>query len=347
MAGVLRDENIRRSTAAGLRILAVAAAYYAGGRIGLLEQVTVGGVRVTAFWPPTGIALACLLLLGLRIWPGIALGTLLVIAAIAPLTPASLVIAAGNTLAPVCAALLLRRVGVRTELDRLRDGVALVFLGALAGMLISATVATTALLVAGSLPAGDFWVTWAAWWTGDAMGVLVVAPLLLAVRTFRLPRDLPFYRWAEPVVLLAGVAVVALLGTRSTLHLLFLVFPLLIWAALRFQLAGAAPCVLVVSVIAVVAARDQVGPFEDHELLGTMVTLQALNGSAALTALLLSAVVAERESTYLRIEQACIGLAEVVARLAPGSGAPGMPGTSGMPPDDEDPPGPGGPGRTT
>jgi integral membrane sensor domain MASE1 len=338
MAGVLRDANIRRSTAAGLRILAVAAAYFVGGRIGLLEQVTVGGVQVTACWPPTGIALTCLLLMGLRVWPGIALGTLLVIAAISPLTPASFAIAAGNTLAPVCSVLLLRRAGFRTELDRLKDGVSLVFLGALIGMLISATVATVALVVAGSLPAEDFWVTWLAWWTGDAMGVLVVTPLLLAVRRFRPPHDVPLYRWAEPVVLLAGVAAVTLLGTRSTLHLLFLVFPLLMWAALRFQLIGAAPCVLLVSVISVIAARDQVGPFEAHELFATMVTLQALNGSAALTALLLSAVVAERESTYLKIEQACIGLAEVVARLAPGTGTPGTPPAAD---------GPAGPGRGT
>ncbi len=338
MAVVVRDENIRRFTAAGLRILGVAVAYFAAGRIGLLQQVAVGGVKVTPLWPATGIALTCLVLLGLRVWPGIALGTFLVIATIGPLTVASVAIAAGNTLAPVCAAVLLARAGFRPAVDRLRDGVALVFLGALAGMLISATVGATALVLGGSLPADHFWGTWAVWWTGDAMGVLVITPLLLAARTLRRPRDVPPYRWAEPVVLLAAVAGVTLLGTRSTLHLLFLVFPLLMWAAMRFQLPGAAPCVLVVSVLSVAAAREQVGPFADHGLFAIMVTLQALNGAAALTALLLSAVIAERESTYLKIEQACIALAEVVARLAPGTPAPGRP------PADEDRPR-SGPGR--
>ncbi len=325
MAGVVRNvrnERLRRRTAAGLAILAVAAAYLVGGLIGLQQQVAFGAVKVTPLWPPTGIALTCLLLLGLRVWPGIALGALCVIATIGPVTAASAGIVAGNTLAPVCAALLLRRVDFRPELDRLRDGVALVFLAALGGMLISATTGCAALLLSGSLADHSFWGTWAAWWTGDAMGVLVITPLLLAARGLRIPRPFRPSRWVEPAVVLLSTVVVALLGTMSTLHLLFLVFPLLMWAALRFELAGAAPCVLIVSVISVVAAGRRAGPFAHHEFLAIMVTLQALNGAAALTALLLAAVVAERRSMYRKIEQACVALAEVVARLAPGDAGP-------------------------
>ncbi len=325
MAAVVRTEGYRLLTATGPRILAVAAVYFAAGRIGLLEQVVVAGAKVTPLWPPTGIALTCLLLLGLRIWPGIALGALLVIVSIGPLNAASFAIVAGNTLAPVSAYLMLRQVGFRTELDRLRDGLALVFLGAFAGMLISASVGTGALVLIGTLPVGGFWSTWSAWWTGDAMGVLIFTPLLLVLRTTRLPRDLDPYDWAEPLALLLSTVAATLLATRSSLDLLFLVFPLLIWAALRFQLAGAAPCTLLVSVMTIAAATDHAGPFARHGMLAIMVTLQALNGSAALTALLLAAVVAERRSTYRKIEQACLGLAEVVARLAPGDGTPHWP----------------------
>ncbi|MDH6123622.1 MASE1 domain-containing protein [Kitasatospora sp. GP82] len=332
MADVVRNEELRRLTAAALRIVAVAAVYLTAARLGLLQQVVVAGAVVTPLWPPTGIALTCLLFLGIRIWPGIALGTALVILTIGPWNAASFGVVAGNTLAPVCACLMLRRVGFRVELDRLRDGVALVFLGALAGMLISATVGSTSLLLDGALPPSGFWSTWSAWWTGDAMGVLVVTPLLLVLRTARLPQDLNPYRWAEPVALLISTVVVTLLVTRTILDLLFLVFPLLIWAALRFQLAGAAPCVLVVSVLTVVAATDHAGPFAHRGLFAIMVTLQALNGSAALTTLLLAAVVAERKSTYRKIEEACTDLAEVVARLAPGESTHRWP-----PPDDEGP----------
>ncbi|MGK4581979.1 MASE1 domain-containing protein [Kitasatospora sp. HPMI-4] len=322
---MVRNEELRRLTVAGLQNIAVAALYFTSGRLGLLRKVAIAGAEVTPLWPPTGIALTALLLLGLRIWPGIALGALLVTATVSPLNLTVLGVVPGNTLAPVCAFLMLRRVGFRVELERLRDGLALVFLGALTGMLISATVGPGALVLHGDLPPSGFWPTWSAWWTGDAMGVLVVTPLLLGLRTAGLPRDLSPRRWIEPAALLSATALVSLLVTHTTLSLLFLVFPLLIWAALRFQLAGAAACVLLVSVVTVVAATDNVGPFASHRLLGTMVILQALNGSAALTTLLLAAVVAERRSTYRKIEQACIGLAEVVARLAPGGDTPRWP----------------------
>ncbi|WP_370148935.1 MASE1 domain-containing protein [Streptacidiphilus sp. EB129] len=314
---MLRYEGLRRPATAGLLILAVAAAYFTGGRIGLLRQVVVAGAKVTPLWPPTGIAVACLLTLGLRIWPGIALGEFLVIVSIGPFSPASAGIVAGSTLAPVCACLMLRRAGFRIEMDRLRDGLALVFLGALGGMLVSATVGSTALVLAGSVPLHEFWSTWSAWWAGDAMGVLVIAPLLLVARTVRLPRDTEAARWAEAVLVLAATATTMVLVTMTSLDLLFLVFPLLIWTALRFQLVGAAPCVLLVSVVTIVAATDRTGPFAHENIFEIMVTLQALNGAAALTTLLLAAVVTEQQSTYRKIEQACEALAEVVARLAP------------------------------
>ncbi|MCX4638790.1 MASE1 domain-containing protein [Streptomyces platensis] len=315
---MVRTEELRRPAPAALTILVLAGVYYGTARIGLLDQVVIAGARVTPLWPPTGISLSCLLLVGLWTWPGIALGTLLVVASLSPLDVSVLGIMAGNTLAPVCAFLMLRRVGFHTGLDRLRDGVALVALGAFAGMLVSATVGSTTLLLSGALPPGGYWRTWAAWWVGDAMGVLVVTPLLLACRKLRWPTGIPAYRWAEAAVLLVASVVVAWVAVTSGLSLLFLVFPLIVWAALRFQLAGAAPCVLLVSVLAITAATRRTGPFEGQSLLEAMVNLQALNASAALTALLLSAIVTEQNSIRRKVEQACRELADVVDRLAPG-----------------------------
>ncbi|WP_051971177.1 MASE1 domain-containing protein [Kitasatospora azatica] len=329
---MLRPPDLRRLSVLGLQILAVAAVYLAAGRIGLLQQVVVAGAKVTPLWPPTGIAVTCLLLLGLGVWPGIALGAFLVIATIGPVHPSSIGIIGGNTLAPLAACLILRRVGFRIELDRLRDGLALVFLGALGGMLISATIGTCVLVWDGSLPLHSFWSTWSAWWTGDAMGVLVFTPLLLALRIARMPEDPGAFDWVEPLLLLAVTAGVTVVATSTHLSLLFLVFPVLIWAALRYQMIGAAPCVLLVSVLTVAAARDHTGPFDNQGLVAEMVVLQALNGCAALTGLLLSAIIAEQKSTYNRIEQACLGLAEVVARLAPGEPAAQWP----PPPEDGD-----------
>ncbi|PNE37484.1 MULTISPECIES: MASE1 domain-containing protein [Streptomyces] len=315
---MVRTGEIRRLAPAALGNLVLAAVYYGAAKIGLLEQVVIAGAVVTPLWPPTGIALSCLLLLGLRMWPGIAVGTFLVISTLTRPDLAGFGVVAGNTLAPVCACLMLRRVGFHTELDRLRDGVALVSLGAFAAMVISATLGSGTQVLTGSLPAGDFWRTWASWWVGDAMGVLVITPLVLAFRTVRPFRDVPLYRWGEAAALLVTAVMVSLAATRTSLSVLFLVFPVIVWAALRFQLIGAAPCVLLMSVFAISAATGRYGPFTGRSLLESMVNLQAFNASAALTALLLSAIVTEQNTIRRKIEQVCQELAEVVDRLAPG-----------------------------
>ncbi|MFK0023663.1 MASE1 domain-containing protein [Streptomyces sp. NPDC090798] len=316
MSNAARDERLRRYTVKGLQLAAVAAAYYVSARIGLQQQLVRG--QVTPLWPPTGVAVVVLMLWGLRMWPGIALGAFLVNVMLGPSILPVLAIAVGNTLAPVCAYLLLRRVGFRTELDRLRDALALVFLGALSGMLISATLGTGVLVASGALAAHAFWPTWSVWWTGDAMGVLVIAPLLLAARTARWPHGVPVLRWVEAVALLGGTVAVGMVATHSSVDLLFLVVPFLIWAAFRFQLVGAAPCALIASVIAIDAGAAGAGPFSGRDLLAKMVILQAFNGTVSLTALLLSAVITEQSRTLREIEGACERLREALSRLAPG-----------------------------
>ncbi|MFF3326264.1 MASE1 domain-containing protein [Streptomyces sp. NPDC002889] len=315
------SEQLRRPAAALLRVLAVAAAYWVGGALGLEEQVVVEGAVVTPLWPPTGIALSCLLWMGVRVWPGIALGAFLTMLTLESLRPSSVGILVGNTVAPVAAYLMLRHIGFRTELDRLRDGLALVFLGALGGMLISATFGAGTLALSGQLPFGEFWPVWSAWWAGGAMGVLVITPLLLVLRRARLRRDTRPYWWTEAIALGVTSVAVSLLATRIELSLLFLVFPLLIWAALRFQLPGSAPCALLISVLAISAATGGEGAFAGNTLLEVMVVLQALNGCVALTALLLAAIVTEQIGVRRRIELACSALSEAVDQLAPGEAA--------------------------
>ncbi|MEU9289832.1 MASE1 domain-containing protein [Streptomyces sp. NPDC048275] len=323
---VARREQLRRGDTAALDICVVAALYYGSAKLGLLQQLVRD--QVTPLWPPTGIALASLLLRGPRVWPGIALGALLVNASLGPSVWAVLVIASGNTLAPLCSYMLLRRTGFRIELDRLRDALALIFLGAFTGMLVSATTGSGTLALAGVLSADQFWPTWSVWWTGDAMGVLVVTPVLLVLRSARWPKDAPLSRWVEGLLLLAATYCVGVLETGNT-PLIFLGFPLLIWAAFRFQLAGAAPCALAVSTFAVIAAAQGSGLFAGHDLLTNMITLQAFNGSSSLTALLVAAAVSERNQTQKEVERACGHLAAMVAKIAAGGYHPAPPDGDG------------------
>ncbi|MEV6138532.1 MASE1 domain-containing protein [Nocardia sp. NPDC051990] len=171
-----------------LWISIAAVAYFAAAEVGL--RMALVGNQVTPLWPPTGVAVACLFLFGLRVWPGITLGALAADALLGPTLPAVVMIAAGNTAAPVVAYLLLKRVGFRSDFDSVRDAVELVFLGALAAMLISATLGTVTLVVAGAISAHGFWGTWSVWWTGDAMGVLLIAPLILVGTRLRIPKTL-------------------------------------------------------------------------------------------------------------------------------------------------------------
>ncbi|MEV6946624.1 MASE1 domain-containing protein [Streptomyces sp. NPDC051172] len=316
MSAVVRIQDLRRPAVHALQTAAVAACYFAAGRLGLLRQLVVEGAVVTPIWPPTGVAVACLLLFGLRIWPGIALGALLVVMSISSVQPAVIGTLVGNTAAPVCAYYLLRKVGFRTDLARLRDGFALVFLAALTATLISATAGAGLLVLTGKLATDGFWLVWSAWWAGDAMGVLIVTPVLLALYGASRPRCA--LRWKEAVLLALITCALVPFATQSSVSLLFLVYPLLIWAALRFQLAGSMLCALFASVMATIAATDQVGPFARLTGVEVMIKLQAFNGAMALTALLLSAVITEQLNTRRSVEQACQELVEVLEHLTAG-----------------------------
>ncbi|WP_370944360.1 MASE1 domain-containing protein [Amycolatopsis sp. cg5] len=296
----------------GVLILGVALAYLLGARVGF--QLALIDMKITPLWPPTGIALAALLLFGPRVWPGISLGALAANALVGgePLL-AFAGISVGNTLAPLVAYYLLKQLGFRRKFDRLRDALILVFAGALGAMLVSSTIGSAALAMSGTV--GHFWTGWTVWWTGDAMGVLTVAPLLLIAPRFRWPKDVPAARWVEAIVLAAGTIGTAVVATTAPATLLFLVFPWLIWAALRFEQAGALCGALAVCTIAILAAARGWGPFSYMQLPLRMITLQALDGSVALSALLLATVTVQRNRA--EAEQACVQLNEMVARIAP------------------------------
>jgi PAS domain S-box-containing protein len=272
------------------KTLIVAVAYYVAARLGL--RVALIERNVTPLWPPTGIALVAFLAFGRALWPGVALAAFAVNLPINTNVLAAAATAAGNTLAPLVAASLLLRVGFRREIDRLWDAVHIVFLGALLSTLISASVGAGTLVVSGALSAHEFPAAWAVWWTGDAMGVLVVAPFLLSL--FQRPWSGSLRERTEGAALLLLVAVVTLLVMNSDRGLMFLVIPFLGWTAWRFQQRGAAPAALIAVAIASWAAAYGLGPFRQGTLFERMITLQSFDATVAFSSLFLAALVTER-----------------------------------------------------
>ncbi|WP_083706951.1 PP2C family protein-serine/threonine phosphatase [Intrasporangium flavum] len=308
-------------------LVVVAAAYYLGARLGL--GLSLVEHNVTPLWPPTGIAVAAFLLQDRRRWTAVTVAVLLAAFAVnLPIStgpvPAA-VTALGNAAAPLVAALLLRRVGFRRQLDRRRDALAIVLLGALASMLVSATVGAGTLAASGSIPMSELPSAWAVWWTGDAMGVLVVTPFLLAVPLIT-DGTWGRWQWLEGAAVLVATGLVSAWAAFSQLAVLVLVLPVLGWAAWRLQLRGAAPAALVASVVATSAAAHQSGPFAGLSLLGQMLSLQSFNACVALTSFFLASLVSERldaaaalsrwaADLEVRVAQRTADLSEANARL--------------------------------
>ena len=285
---------VKRAGSARLfaQLVVLAVAYWLAARISLDLAVIRG--QVTPVWPPTGIAVFALFVFGRRVTPGIFIGALAVNLPLGPSALGAVVIAIGNTLAPVFATELLRIVRFDPTFRRMRDAASIIGLAALVGMSVSATFGTSVLVASGAVPANDFWATWAVWWTGDATGVLLFAPFLFSLLPDPTSARLTWRGAIELVALLIGTGVVTFALFQTKLRLEYLVFPLIMVSAWRFRLRGAAPAALMASSIAIWSAVADVGPFSGESLLQRMVTLQAFNICVALTSFVLASYVAAR-----------------------------------------------------
>ena len=291
-------------------MLVVAGAYYLAGRLSL--RYSLVEENITPVWPPTGIALVAFLSFGRRIWPGVAVAAFLVNLPITDTLWAAAVTAGGNTLAPYLAAWLLTGVGFRREIDRLRDALAIVVLGALLSMSVSATIGAATLVWSGAIAAGDFLGAWSVWWAGDAMGVLVFAPFLLTLPT--LAREFPrsWLRRGELLAMFVLLTVISVAVLTTELRFLFAVLPVLGLVAWRFQQLGAVPAALLVSGLATWAAVTERGPFEVGTLLDRMLTLQGFNAAVAITSFVFAALVTERLQARRSLEAAATELEDRV-----------------------------------
>jgi serine phosphatase RsbU (regulator of sigma subunit)/anti-sigma regulatory factor (Ser/Thr protein kinase) len=274
------------------RVVGAAAAYYASAKLGLSLAFMTGSV--TAVWPPTGIALAAVLVWGYRMWPAVALGALLANGWTGIPLYALVGITTGNTLEALVGAYLLHRfTDFRPSLERVRDVVALVLLAGAVSTTISATFGVTSLLAADEVSGSEFGSVWRTWWLGDLGGALIVAPALLVAAShwpFNRAPGRPF----EAAGLAAVLVAISLFVFSTDTLLIYLIFPTLIWAALRFWQPGAAATSLIIAGIAIPFAEADVGPFAGNPPDERLLLAQTFVGVAAITALVLAAVTTER-----------------------------------------------------
>ena len=277
--------------------------YVGTAKLGLSLHA-VGGFA-TAVWPPTGLALVALVLGGYRLWPGIALGAYLVNV----WAGASLLVAAGMALgntfeALLGAAFLKRVVRFRPALDRLRDVAGLVG-AAVLSTLVSATVGVTSGRLGGVIAPDVYSEAWRTWWLGDMNGDLVVAALLLTWSTR--PKTLLSSRLLLEcaglllTVVTLGLLVFARSMATDIIDFSYLIFPVLIWAALRFGPPGASAATAVVSSLTIWGTAHGGGPFVSGTFHENVLALQTFMSIVAGTVLVLAAVVAERKRAELRL----------------------------------------------
>jgi integral membrane sensor domain MASE1 len=302
------------------KVAAIAAAYYGAAKLGL--NLAFAAHSVTAIWPPTGIALAAIILWGYRVWPGVALGALLANSWTGIPLYSVLGITVGNTLEGLVGAYLLREVAAfRPTLERVRDVVALVALGGAVSTTISATIGVLSILAGNEIASSDFGSVWRTWWLGDMGGDLVVAPALLVASTHRPFKDAPG-GWLEAAALAVVLIAVSGLAFSQGAGFAYIVFPPLIWATLRFWQPGAVGATLLVASVAIPLTEHNVGPFSGHAPDDRLLLAQTFIGVAGITALVLAAVVTERKRAEEDVEET----AEVLQESLLPANLPDVPG---------------------
>jgi PAS domain S-box-containing protein len=290
------------------RLAVVAGLYVAAAKFGIDLSVAHG--VITPVWAPTGISLAALVIFGPRTWPAVALGAFISNATSDVSVAVAAVISVGNTLEAVAGAYLVRRAGMRRSLERVRDVLVLVVLAAVVSTTISATNGVTTLWIAGHVPGGSFGSEWALWWTGDAMGDLLVAPVLLVLsaQVLRRPRRRVLVEAVALALALVGTSMVVFVAGQWRYP--YLLFPVLIWAALRFRQLGATTAMFVASAIAVWGTVEGWVPIGGATPTQDVQILQALLSVVAISLLLLGATLTERQAAEKALQRAHASLAE-------------------------------------
>ena len=282
------------------QLAALTVVYVVVGRLGLTLS-PVGGFA-TLVWPPSGVCLAALLIGGCRLWPAVAVGAFLTNLWTGAPPRVACGIAAGNTLEAVAAVLALRRIpGFRGSFACFTEAIGFGLAGGGAAS-VGATVGVASLALGGVVAEAQVARTWLAWWTGDVIGVLFVAPVLLtwaAGARVSGRRARRAEAAALGAFLVAASALVCFqppeIVARIPILQPYVLFLPLVWAALRFGPQGAATGTFIVAVFAIAGTYSGHGAFVRSGRVESLAALHVFLATASLASLVLGSVVSEGE----------------------------------------------------
>jgi PAS domain S-box-containing protein len=275
----------------------LSAVYIAAGRLSLL--LAFANANASPVWPPTGLAIGALLVLGVRAWPAIALGAFVVNLTNSGNLVAALIIAAGNTLEAVAATwLILRYARGRAAFNSTRHVLRFVAIAAGAST-IAASIGTATVVAMGLGPAAEAGNIWLTWWLGDAVGAIVVAPLIVLWDRRPLLSDVSI-RIGEVIGLVAAIGVVSFAvfspWPRGRPDYPFILVPVLLWSAFRFGAWITALGSACIVVIAVDGTLRGWGPFRRESPNESLLLLQAFVGLTTTMMLSVAAEVSRRRT---------------------------------------------------
>jgi len=279
--------------------LAVTCAYILAGKLSL--RLASVHPSASPFWPPTGIAIATLLILGRRFWPAILLGAFIVNLTTAGSWVTSAGIALGNTLEALLAAFLVTRfANGRRVFEQTWDILRFALYAGLLSTAVAATLGVSSLTLGGFAPLNEYGLIWRTWWLGDAAGALIFTPvLLLWIENARLQWSVRQILEASAMFLLAFLTAGIIFGPIFHTHIkndpwTFLCLPFLVWAAFRFSPREAATVICLLCIVEVVGTVHGYGPFARESMNDSLLLLQSFIGLQALMILLFAAEVSER-----------------------------------------------------
>ena len=303
MADVL--SGVRRLPAL-VQMAVLAAIYFGTAKLSLALAIPPG--YATAVWPPSGLAMAALLMLGNRVWPGVWIGAAVVNFAINSSLVAAIAIASGNTLEALAGATLVRQfIGVPYRFERGED--VIVFLvAAIVSAALAAAIGVLPFALSAALPLEELFSNVWTWWLGDVAGIVIVVPLILGWSG----GDAPAWtagKKAEAAlfsVLLRLAAYLAFSGGARyapPIPRSYLMVPFILWVAFRFGQRETATAVAAVCAVALWCTLGGRGPFATGTtnsslllLLTYIIVLQAMG-------LVLCAVVGERSRAMVQLRK--------------------------------------------